>query len=96
MKRSHPSPAGPHWMFCSAEVCETHGPTPPSSAIGCPDTLNPPPPQKSGAWHEPQLRTPPHPSLFAPQLKPAAWHVSGVHGGGKQELSATATPPQLL
>jgi hypothetical protein len=29
-------------------------------------------------------------------LKPAAWHVSGVHGGGEQELSATETPPHWL
>src|SRR6202012_5016497 len=48
IKEAQPSPASPHWMFCSVQVWGTQGPAPPSSAVGCPHRLTPPPPQKSG------------------------------------------------
>ena len=38
----------------------------------------PPPPQLSGALHEPQLRTPPQPSAHEPQFFPSAAQVVGV------------------
>jgi hypothetical protein len=58
-----------------------------------PHWLYPPPPQKAGEMHAPQLTTPPHPSLFMPQVKPWSVHDFGVHEDSVLASFTTSPPP---
>jgi hypothetical protein len=61
-----PSAAGPHWMFCAAQVVGVH-PVP----THIPDT------QSKPHGHGPQLMMPPHWSLASPHWMPCSAQVSG-------------------
>src|SRR6202142_4453341 len=58
-----------------------------------PHRAKPPPPQNWPIGHEPQSIEPPQPSLFMPQVRPSAKHVSGMHDPPSTPPSPT---PHLL
>ncbi len=66
-----PLPAGPHMMFCEAQVIGVH--------VGMPHWPGtPPPPHVCGETQVPQLSEPPQPSPAGPHAMFCDAHVSGV------------------
>jgi hypothetical protein len=68
------------------------------SPTGCPHHPGPPPPQYSGATQVPQLAvSPPHPSLWVPQVPlRKSVQVLGKQGGGPASGGGATSPPHLL